>query len=165
MVTRLVSEFIDPDRHMRFLQVPLHPMLVHFPVALLSVSLLWDGVGIVTAASVWWALSFWSLVVGLLAALPAAATGLVDYANLSTDTSAGSVATRHLLFTGAAIIAFLVSLLIRGGPDSLNGGEVIAAVASSAVGVGLLAVGGHLGARLVYEFGVGQATGQVDDAR
>lgn len=164
MAERDVSALIDPGRHMRFLKVPLHPMLVHFPVALLSVSLLWDGVGLVTAGSVWWALSFWSLVVGLLAALPAAATGLVDYANLSVETSAGSVATRHLLFTGAAITAYLVSLLIRQAPDPLQGRRLVAAVASSAVGLGLLAVGGHLGALLVYEYGVGGSTDDGDES-
>lgn len=141
---------------MRFWNVPVHPMLVHFPVALLSASLLWDGVGLWTGAALWWNLSFWTLVVGLVAAVPAAATGLAEYAKLSAESAAELTATRHLMFTGAAVTAFLVSLLVRGGPEIVRGPRLAGALACSALGLGLLAVGGHLGAILVYEYGVGQ---------
>lgn len=143
---------------MRVWNVPLHPLLVHFPVALLSVSLLWDGVGLATGESLWWALSFWTLAVGLLTSLPAVATGLADYVDLSTETAVGKTATRHLLFTGAAITVFLASLLIRQGPAPIDGSRLLGAVTTSAIGLCLLAVGGHLGAVLVYDHGVGRQT-------
>lgn len=142
---------------MRIWAVPLHPMLVHFPVALLSVSLLWDGVALWTGVPLWWALAFWTLVVGLVASLPAVATGLADYAQLSPDTPAESTATRHLLFTGTAVTAFLGSLLVRGGPEALGGARLAGALACSGVGLVLLAVGGHLGALLVYQYEVGRS--------
>lgn len=147
---------------MRVWNVPLHPMLVHFPVALLSVSLLWDGIGLWTGTPLWWALSFWTLVVGLGASLLAVATGLVDYAQLSAGTPAETIATRHLLFTGTAVTAFLVSLLVRGRPEELHGARLAGALACSGVGLGLLAVGGHLGALLVYQYGVGRSEGGGD---
>lgn len=142
--------------------IPMHPMLVHFPVALLSTSVLWDGVGLWTGTPMWWELSFWTLVVGLLASLPAALTGFIDYVQLETDTPPERIATWHLMATGGAITVFLGSLLVRGGPEVLQGTRLVLALTCSGVGVLLLSVGGHLGAELVYEYGIGQHDGAIE---
>lgn len=143
--------------------IPMHPMLVHFPVALLSTSVLWDGVGVWTGTPMWWELSFWTLVVGLLASLPAALTGFIDYVELETDTPPEQIATRHLMVTGAAVAAFLGSLLARGGSEALEGTRLVVALTFSLVGVLLLSIGGHLGAELVYEFGIGQHESGIEE--
>lgn len=140
---------------MRFSGLSFHSLFVHFPVALLPVSLLWDLVGIWTGGSLWWALSFWTLVAGLVAVLPAVVTGFIEYAQLSPGTPADKTATRHLLLMGVAVTVFLVSLLVRRGPEELQGARLLGAMACSGVGVVLLTVGGHLGAVLVYRYGVG----------
>lgn len=117
---------------------------------------MWDAIGIWTGSALWWAMSFWTLVVGLIAALPTIVTGFMEYARLSPDSPAEPMATRHLLLTGAAITAFLVSLLVRGAPDAtLQNARLVGALACSGVGGALLAAGGHLGAVLVFRYGVG----------
>src|SRR5207247_10754953 len=66
-------------RGARFAGHPLHPAVVHFPVALWSVSLVWDALAAWTGAATWWHAGFWCLVAGLVMALPAAATGLMEF--------------------------------------------------------------------------------------
>lgn len=140
---------------MRISGLSLHSLFVHFPVALLPVSLLWDVLGLWTGDALWWTMSFWTLVVGLLAAVPTTGTGFVAYARLSPGSPAELTATRHLLFTAAALTAFLASLLVRGSPEELKGASRVVALICSGGGAALLAAGGHLGAVLVYRHGVG----------
>lgn len=140
---------------MRLDGLPVHPVTVHFPIALLTTTLLWDGIGLWTGASLWWVMSFWSLAIGLASALPAIVTGFVEYARLPSENPAQSTATWHLMITASAVSLFLVSLLVRGGPDVPSGARLIGALACSGIGLLLLTVGGHFGARLVYQYGVG----------
>lgn len=143
---------------MRIDGLPVHPVTVHFPVALLTTSVLWDGIGLWTGTSLWWALSFYTLAAGLIASVPTLMTGFVEYARLSPDAPSQVTATRHLLLTGSAVCLFLASLLIRSSPDEPAGAQLLGALSCSGVGLLLLTIGGHLGARLVYQFGVGQET-------
>lgn len=129
---------------------------MHFPVALFPVSVLFDGLGLWLQSSVWWTMSFWMLAVGLGTSLPAMFTGFVEFAQLPSDCSPQRTATWHLALTGGAVTFFLISLLLRGGPTPPEGGRIGAALGCSAAGLCLLAAGGHLGARLVYRYGVGQ---------
>lgn len=141
---------------MRIDSLLLHPLTVHFPVALLSVSVLWDGVGLWTGTSLWWTMSFWTLVVGLVTSLPALVTGFVEYADAALDPPSEETVTRHMILVGSAVTAFLVSLLFRGGSAVPEGGLRIGALFCSLMGLGLLVAGGHVGARLVYQYGIGQ---------
>lgn len=138
-------------------------MTVHFPIALLSTSVLWDGLGLWTGAAVWWTLGYWTLVVGLVTALPAIATGFLEFVTLPPNAPAGTLATWHLMLTGTAVASFLGSLLVRGGPEVPMGGRLMGALACSIVGLGLLAAGGHLGAKLVYEYRIGPAPPTDED--
>lgn len=132
-------------------------MSVHFPIALLSTSVLWDGLGLWTGAAVWWTLGYWTLGAGLVASLPAIATGFLEFVRLPPDAPAETLATWHLMLTGTAVASFLGSLLVRGGTDPLVGGRLMGALTCSIIGLGLLGIGGHLGAKLVYEYGIGSA--------
>lgn len=134
---------------------PIHPLLVHFPIALWSISLVWDGIGIVLGAPVWWAISFWSLCGGTAMALPAGIAGLLDYAALAQGSPAEKVAIRHMMTMAAAGTMWLLSLIIRGGPSVPSGGRLAAALACSAAGLLLTMYGGWLGGALVYRHGIG----------
>ncbi len=82
---------------MRLFGHPLHPMLVHLPIALWVLATACDGltlVGVVQA----WPLAWLCLAVGLVAALPAMAAGLADYAGLAE--SAVPTANRHMTLMG-----------------------------------------------------------------
>lgn len=139
------------DTRLRIASHPIHPALVHFPVALWPVSLLWDIVGLWRGDPLWWQLSFWCLALGLIAALPAIAAGFMDYTSLPNDHPALGTANAHMLIMASATIAFLVSLLVRGGPAATT-----LAIGFSALGTALLVAGGWLGGTLVYRHGVGR---------
>lgn len=141
---------------------PVHPALVHFPVALWPASLLWDVVGLWRGDPLWWQLSFWCLALGLIAALPAIAAGFLDYASLPNDHPAMGTANAHLAIMAGATTGFLVSLLLRGGPAVSGPSPPLLAVGLSAVGAVLLVVGGWLGGTLVYRYGVGRLDPTTD---
>lgn len=141
---------------MRIDGLPVHPITVHFPIALLSISALWDGLGLWTGSSLWWTMSYWTLVAGLVASLPALGSGFVEFVTLPSDSPAGNLVIWHLMLTATAVTCFLGSLLIRGEMTAPTGGQLAGTLAFSIVGLVLLAAGGHLGAKLVYEYGVGR---------
>src|SRR5437870_12943765 len=90
------------SKGLRLFGHPLHMMLVHFPIALWSVSLLGDVAWLWRGETLWAEMAFWSLGAGLALAVPTAVTGSVDYLALAAGPAA-RVATRHinLMFNAA----------------------------------------------------------------
>ena len=142
-------------RGLRVFGHPLHAVLSDFPVALLGTSLLWDAVGLWRGEAVWWAISFWTIVLGLGMALLTAMAGAVDYAAIPLDHPANRVALRHMLLMLAAVTPYLISLLVRGAPVSPVGKSLFAVLGLELVGVLLLSVGGWYGGHLVFHYGIG----------
>lgn len=132
---------------------PLHPALVHFPVAGWSLATLAD------LASPWlgepaWHFAAVLMAAGCLAALAAMAAGLWEFAKLGEGHPALPVASRHMLFALAAFCAYATSLLLRWSDGAVHAPGP-SALAASAAGWVLLGVAGWLGGRLVYAHGVG----------
>jgi uncharacterized membrane protein len=138
-------------RGLRLLGHPLHPALVHFPVALWTASLAADGAALATGAAFWGQAAWWCLVAGLGAAALAATAGFVDYSLLPPKHAGFRTATAHMLAMSFSASLFLVSALLRGGPGSAAG---LGAVICSGLGFLALVAGGWLGGTLVYRFGV-----------
>src|SRR4051812_17437828 len=105
-----------PRQGLRLIGHPLHPMLSDLPIALLGTTPLWDVLGLFRGESIWWALSFWNLALGLVAALLADLAGLVDYAAIPERDPAVGPATWHMLAMSGAGGLYLVGLILRGGP-------------------------------------------------
>lgn len=140
---------------LRFAGHPLHPALVHFPLALWFTAVLWDVVGCWQAGTLWWQLAYWSLALGLVLAFPAIVTGFLDYLALPPDAAGMNVAINHMMAMMTATAAFGASWVAR----ALNGAAQAPSLWAIAFAVGgavLLAVGGWLGGTLVYRHGVGR---------
>ncbi len=146
------------SKGLRVLGHPLHAVLSDFPLVLLGTSLLWDAVGIWRGESVWWAISFWNIALGLAAAAAAAIAGMVDYAAIEQHDAAAGTANRHMLLMFAAMLPYIISLVIRGGPVPPVGGAGIAALLLEGVGLLLLTIGGWYGGHLVFHYGIGRDT-------
>ena len=131
---------------------PLHPALVHFPIALLLSA---------TVADLAWLAGLTQdthvgaimMAAGLIMGLAAMGAGLLDFARL--DQSLVRHALRHIGFVGTAWTGYAIALYLRRdsllGPAAMSGATVAVSIASSL----LLALGGWLGGRLVYTFGAG----------
>lgn len=134
---------------------PLHPAVVHFPLALLATSLGFDLVGLVTHEGLWWAIAFWNIAAGLALGVVAATAGLIDSARVTGDSPASRVLNRHQLCMLAALGCYGGALLVRAGAGAPTGSRLAGTLAIEAVGLGLLLLGGYLGGELVYRHGVG----------
>ena len=132
---------------------PLHPALVHFPIAGWSLATAAD------VASLWlgepaWRFAAVLMAIGCVAALAAMAAGLWEFAKLRDGNPALPVANRHMLCALAAFCAYATSLLLRYGQHALHA-PATPALAASIVGFVLLGATGWLGGQLVYAHGVG----------
>lgn len=141
---------------LRMLGHPLHPLGVHFALALLGVTPLWDTVALMRPETYWWQFAYWSITVGLLAVVPAAFTGFLDYAAIPRGHPALRIANRHLVIMLTAAGVFAVNLLLRLGSTPPAGVERTAAVLLSWAGLLLLMTGGWHGGELVYGHGIGR---------
>lgn len=137
---------------MRVLAHPLHPMLVHFPIAFWTSATVCDGA---TLAGVAQAGSYASLflILGIVLALPAIVAGFVDFVKIP-DTAMRE-GTRHMMAMGSAWVVYGAALVLRlDGPAVLSNPHPLSFVLS-AVGFALMAVGGWYGGQLVYHHGAG----------
>ena len=139
---------------MRLFGHPLHPMLVHLPIALWTLATACDGLTLAGVAQAW-PPAWLCLVVGLVAALPAMAAGLADFAGLAE--SAAPTALRHMTLMGAAWSAYLAALILRSHGLAVTAAPAPWAMAAGFVGFVLLVAGAAQGGRLVYGLGVGVA--------
>lgn len=131
---------------------PLHPALVHFPIALLLSATLADVAwvaGITTDTHIAAILMAGGLAGGLLAMM----AGFIDFIRL--DEGVVPHATRHMMVVGVAWLGYGIALYLR--RESLAGNAPIEmlTIAISLASALLLAFGGWLGGRLVYNFGAG----------
>jgi uncharacterized membrane protein len=58
---------------------PIHQMLIVFPLGLLSTSLVFDVIHLVTGSGRWADVAFWMIVAGVVGGLLAAVFGLIDW--------------------------------------------------------------------------------------
>lgn len=136
---------------------PLHPALVHFPIACWSLASFADLAGLFHGEPVW---SFAAalMAIGVIAALAAMATGLLEFIKLGPGHPAERVAQRHMAWALAAWCCYATSLVLRvRGMQPIEPGGL--SLAASALGFGSLAVAGWLGGQLVYSHRLGGASG------
>ncbi len=139
----------------RVLGHPVHTLFTHFPIALWSVSILWDILGIWRGNPLWWHFSFWSIALGLVFALFAAGTGLVDSVTVKGKGPEEKTLTLHMYVILSAFALYLASFLVRMKTQVPSGGNLILAVSLSVFGFIVLVIGSWYGGELVYQFGIG----------
>ena len=137
---------------------PLHPRLVHFPVALLLV-----GSAMALAYIIGWrrpalpALAWSMLLIGWVAIFPAVLTGLADQNQAAQDPPIVAILNPHIA-VGFGLIAVYGVLLyerLRDAKALDDRRRRIVILVLLVVGMALVAVEGWLGGKLVYDLGVG----------
>lgn len=144
----------------------VHPLFVHFPIALVLVTLLFEGIWWVTKKEHFRAFATWLLYLSALSAAAGVITGLLASNGLGHDSPGHDYVHVHrdimywmtgLLLTTTAAVAFLKNVREGAARRFL----IVALLAIS----GLLAYGADKGGRLVFEFGMGVRTSTEQPAQ
>jgi uncharacterized membrane protein len=141
---------------------PVHQMLIPIPAGLFIVGAVLDIVHAFTETPWIPTVSFWNIVIGVVAAVVAAVFGLIDYSKIPRDTRAKQVAMMHGIGNVTAVALFVIALVIRDDlPYNAANGT---ALALEVVAFALLGVTAWLGGELVDRLGVGVDDGAHLDA-
>jgi uncharacterized membrane protein len=137
----------------KFLGHAIHPMLVVFPLGLLTMSLVFDGISLGTGGGKWAEMAYYMITAGLIGGVLAAIPGLIDYLAIPSGTRAKTTGTYHMLANGGVVIFFFTSWLLRyfSGVQTI----MLAPIILSALGLCLGLLSGWLGGELVERHGVG----------
>jgi uncharacterized membrane protein len=132
---------------------PLHPGLVHFPMALHPTSLLFDWLSYLAGdGSPYVKGAFALIVAGLVMSVLAAATGVVDFLAIPSGSPAWRLAFTHLTVMLVTSGLFLASAILRARDLDVTS-TPFGLVVLGVVGVALLCFGGVLGGDLVFRHG------------
>ena len=132
---------------------PVHPILIVFPLGLLSTSLIFDfiylsnhSLGIASA-------SYWMLSAGIIGGVAAAVVGFIDWLAIPSDTREHGLGLFHGLGNAIVLILFASSWLLRYRDVTLA--PPTGAIVASTLGLALAVVTGWMGGELVTRLGVG----------
>ncbi|HEY0970735.1 MAG TPA: DUF2231 domain-containing protein [Gemmatimonadales bacterium] len=133
---------------------PLHPILVHFTIALTSSSLLFDTLGRVLAVSSLGDAAWWTLAAALPATLGAIVSGVTSRRRLPMEEGEARSWLRAHMALGPVFAGLLVAVAFWRGAARADGAPVSwSYLAALGVVVAVMAVQGYLGGELVYRFG------------
>jgi uncharacterized membrane protein len=133
---------------------PIHPPLTDATIGIYTfatLAALADVLGISTNAAThgWWL----ALLAGLIVTVPTALTGLLDWLTIEWGSELWKTATSHMIAMLSATLFFGLAALF--GKDSFDEGNVHAGdFVLTAVGFGLMTLGGWLGGSIVFVHGM-----------
>jgi uncharacterized membrane protein len=137
----------------------IHPLLVHFPIALLLTSvalswagLLWKGKGLEQAA-------WYTLLLGLAGTVVTLITGLIAAQSVPIDSPAQATLNTHKFFGIATFVIFgLQAMCAWRNKGRYSPGKRILHTAIQLGGVALIVAVGFFGGELVFTYGIGVGT-------
>jgi uncharacterized membrane protein len=130
----------------------IHPMLIPFPLGLLSASVVFDVIYLFRRNDLWAQIAFWNTAGGIIGGLAAAVFGLIDWLSVPTGTRAKAIGLRHGVGNVVVVTLFSASWLLRRREPRRPG---TVAIVLGVLGVSLAGVTGWLGGELVERLGVG----------
>lgn len=132
---------------------PLHPMLVHFPIALYPTSLVFDALSHLRDDGNPFVVGAFSLIViALVVSALAVAAGFADFLLIENGTRTWRIAVLHMSLQLVTAGLFLANAVLRGRDldvTSTPTGPIVLSV----VGLLTLTVGAALGGELVFRHG------------
>jgi uncharacterized membrane protein len=131
---------------------PVHPMLIVYPLGLLSSAVVFDVLYLATANPDLATFSFWALAAGLVGGLAAAIFGLIDWLAIPKGTRAKRIGAFHGGGNLVVVLLFALSFLMR--VDRADYLPDILPFLIALVGAGIALVTAWLGGELVYRLRV-----------
>ncbi len=135
---------------MRVFGVPLHPLLVHFPIAFWAVVPVLDLVALYAGTGPWWGLALGATIVGLASGAAAIVAGLIEYLQPSLVGIDMRLAARHGVRTALAWCVFALKMIVAALVPQANWSMVMC-LGLDLIACALLAQGVYFGTRQVYE--------------
>ncbi len=133
---------------------PIHSLLVHLPIGLFTLSLLFDLANRLFEAENWLVqAAFYTLVLGLLSGCVAALFGVVDWASIRADHPGRKTANTHMVLNLVMLGLYFLSAWQRLGQLDATQTPFLP-LALSFVALAILYLSGYLGGRLVYDQGI-----------
>ncbi len=149
------------ESNARILGHSMHPMLIVFPLGLLSTSVIFDVLFLIFGNATFPVVSYWMIAAGIIGGLVAASTGWIDWFGIPNGTRAKRIGLIHGLVNVGVLVLFAASLYFRHSLDVVPGSIPLAL---SFIGFGLALVGGWLGGELVERLAIAVHTGAHADA-
>jgi uncharacterized membrane protein len=140
---------------------PIHPMLIVFPLGLLTVAAIFDIIYIATHDGHWADVSYWMIAAGIIGGLIAAVFGLIDWLRIPQGTRAKYLGLIHGLSNFVVVVLFIVSWFMR-RPNPTA--PTMKAMMLGWIGIVIALFAGWLGGELVYRLNVGVDHGANLDA-
>ena len=130
----------------------IHPLLIVFPLGLLSTAVLFDIFAMVLNDPALANVAYWMIAAGIIGGILAAPFGWIDWFAIPASTRAKSVGLWHGLINVGVLLLFIISWWMRRDVPEAPG---MMALILSWVAIGLALVSGWLGGELVERLGVG----------
>jgi uncharacterized membrane protein len=129
----------------------IHPMLIVFPIGLLTTAVIFDVMQIATGNPKWGEVGFYMISAGLIGGAVAALFGVIDWLGIPRGTRAKRIGLFHGFGNAFVLLLFGMSWFSRQGTPSQ---ATPLAIGLGVVGVVLLFVTGWLGGELIARLGV-----------
>jgi uncharacterized membrane protein len=143
------------ESRVKFAGHPVHPMLIVFPLGLLTTAVIFDIISLVSGKAQWTVAAYYMIGAGVLGGLAAAVFGWLDWVAIPRGTRAKRIGLWHGGGNVVVLALFILSwLLRRDNPEAPPTGAIVAGL----MAVVLAVITSWLGGELVDRLGVG-----VDD--
>jgi len=137
-------------------QLPIHPVTVHFTIALFTISILFDLIGMITRNEKWHQAGWYNLIFAGIASLISVFTGLIDSNQLHLQSEAAATLDTH------KTAAFIISAMILGClfwritfKGNFPHRRKLVYFGIVIFGFLVLVYGSYQGGKLVYQYGIG----------
>ncbi|HUJ79535.1 MAG TPA: DUF2231 domain-containing protein [Nitrospiria bacterium] len=135
---------------------PLHPLTVHFPIALLFTSVFFDLLGALTGNKNFKQTGWWLLILGLIGGTVAAGFGMWTEEQVEASGVPETAVDRHEAFAVTTIIVFAVLAVFRWWMrERWSARDRVVYLSLAMIGLLLLGITGFYGGELVYRYGAG----------
>src|SRR3712207_6192001 len=103
------------ESKIKLLGHPIHPMLIVYPLGLLSTAVLFDVLYLLSGNEDLATFAYWALIAGLVGGLAAAVFGLWDWIGVPRGTRAKRIGLWHGTGNVVVVVLFGVALFLRAG--------------------------------------------------
>ncbi len=140
------------ETRFKLLGHPVHPMLIVFPLGLLSTAVVFDVLYVITGNEDLAVFSFWAILAGVIGGVAAALFGLIDWLAIPRETRARRVGLLHGGGNVVVTALFAISWVLR--LDDAAYLPNLLPLILGLLGAGLAVFTAWLGGELVYRLRV-----------